>query len=180
MEWRKVTSVAGSNPAFMLTLTNERGRDMNSIYGKECKEIKWTRKFKKGDVLQRELITLGSEGCWMTVAYTHKGEYIGDSKTAYRLCVKRRIVPEKITPNGNVCSIGYSFFFKKWYGWSHRAICGFKIGDVVKKGDCCASSGWTDEYLKDHPDENILPVGFVAKTEEDCKKMAIAFASSVS
>ena len=154
---------------------------MNSVYGKDCRKVKWVRKFKSGYVLQRELITLGDKnGCWMTVAYTHNGDYMGDSKTAHRLCVKRGIAPEKRTPQSNVCSIGYSKKRKKWYGWSHRAICGFKIGDIVKEGDCCATSGWTDEYLKDHPDEAVLPIGFIAKTKEDTKKMAIAFASSVS
>jgi len=156
---------------------------MKSAYNEECKEIKWTRKFKAGYVLQRELVTCGTgleDGCWMTVAYTHNGDYLGDSKTAYRLCVKRGIAPEKRTSKSNICSIGYSKKGKKYYGWSHRAIYGFKIGDVVKEGDCCATSGWTDEYLKDHPDENVLPVGFIAKTKEDTRRMAIAFASSVS
>ena len=153
---------------------------MKSIYKKDCKEIKWTRKFKAGYILQRELITLGSDGCWMTVAYTHNGDYIGGSKAAHRLCVKRGIAPEKRSAESNVCSVGYSKKRRKWYGWSHRAIYGFKIGNIVKEGDCCATSGWTDEYLKDHPDENVLPVGFIAKTKEDTKRMAIAFASSVS
>lgn len=153
---------------------------MKSVYGKECKEIKWTKRFKAGYVLQRELITLGSDGCWMTVAYNHNGDYIGDPKTAYRLCVKREILPEKITPERNVCSIGYSKKKRKWFGWSHRAIYGFKVGDKVKKGDCCATSGWTEEYLKTHTDENVLPIGFKAKTKEDTRRMAIAFASSVS
>ena len=148
---------------------------VKSVYGKECKEIKWTKKFRAGYILQKELI--GGGECWMTVAYNHNGDYIGDSKSAYRLCVKRGIIPE--VSRGSVCSIGKSKD-GKWYGWSHRAIYGFKIGDKVKKGDCCASSGWTDEYLETHPDPYILPVGFKAKTEKDCKKMAMAFASSVS
>ena len=55
------------------------------------------------------------------------------------------------------------------------------IREVVKEGDCCASSGWTEEYLREHPEEDkSLPVGFKAKTLEDAKKMATAFAESVS
>ena len=85
------------------------------------------------------------------------------------------------TDDSNVCSIGFSEKDNKWYGWSHRAIYGFKIGDVVKKGDCCALSGLTEEYLKKHPEEDCsLPIGFKAKSLADCKKMAIAFADSVS
>ena len=111
--------------------------------------------------------------------YNDKGKYIGSEDDFQTLVVKRGIIPEAYDDN-TVCSIGKSIKDGKWYGWSHRAIFGFKIGDTVKKGDCCASSGWTDEYLKDHPDDKPLEVGFEAKTEEDCKRMATAFSSSVS
>ena len=110
--------------------------------------------------------------------YNEKGKYIGDIKSFEYLVIKRGIFPETYNDN-KVCSIGKSKD-GKWYGWSHRAIYGFQIGDIVKEGDCCTSSGWTEEYLKDHPDDKPLPVGFEAKSEYDCKKMAIAFASSVS
>ncbi len=57
---------------------------------------------------------------------------------------------------------------------------GFGIGDVVKEGDCTNSSGWTEEYLIQHPECSLaLPVGFEAKTLKDAKRMAIAFAESV-
>jgi len=32
--------------------------------------------------------------------------------------------------------VGFSPKDGKWYGWSHRAIYGFKIGSTCKKGDC--------------------------------------------
>ncbi len=32
--------------------------------------------------------------------------------------------------------VGFSPKDQKWYGWSHRAIYGFKIGSTCKKGDC--------------------------------------------
>ena len=105
---------------------------------------------------------------------------IGDPKTAYFLIVKRGIKPEKISPDMNVCSVGFCETEQKWYGWSHRAIYGFGIGDVVTEGDCTASSGLTNKYLRAHPFEDTsLPIGFTAKTLDDCKKMAIAFAHSV-
>ena len=113
-------------------------------------------------------------------AYTPEGDYIGNPKTARMLVVKRGIKPEKVNPDYNVCSIGYCADEDKWFGWSHRAIFGFGIGDVVKEGDCTNSSGWTDEYLAEHPEEDLsLPVGFEAKTMDDAKRMAIAFADSV-
>lgn len=111
--------------------------------------------------------------------YNKDGKYIGNIDCFKRLAIDRGLEPETYNEN-KVCSIGKSTKDGKWYGWSHRAIHGFKVGDKVKEGDCCALSGWTDEYLKTHPDPFILKVGFEAKTEEDCKKMAIAFASSVS
>jgi len=112
--------------------------------------------------------------------YSLDGGYIGMIKDLEKL-LDRGIIPELASPTNSTCSIGKSFHDGKWYGWSHRAIYGFKIGDKVEEGDCCASSGLTDEYLKEHPDEDLsLPVGFEAKTEDDAKRMAIAFADSVS
>ena len=113
-------------------------------------------------------------------ALSKSGIYIGTTKDAFRLVNKFGIEHfEAISEE--VCSIGYCPSKKKWYGWSHRAIHGFKVGDKVKKGDCCATSGLTDEYLKEHPEESKhLPVGFTAKTSADTKRMAIAFADSVS
>ena len=116
----------------------------------------------------------------MKSAYTPTGDYIGSSKTAYRLCKKLGIAPEKIEETNNVCSIGFSEREQKWYGWSHRAIYGFSVGDEVKEGDCCATTGWTDEWLREHPEDDTgLRIGFVAKTLEGAKIMAIAFAESV-
>jgi hypothetical protein len=101
----------------------------------------------------------------MRVAYTPEGLYIGDPKTARYLCVKRGIFPELVRPDAKVCSIGWAPEENKWFGWSHRAICGFTHGDVVKEGDVCTES---------------LPVGFKAETFEDARKMASAFAEAVS
>ncbi len=115
----------------------------------------------------------------LEVAYTPDGEYIGNLKTADFLCREKGIKPEAIDDH-KVCSIGFCNAEHKWYGWSHRAISGFGIGDVVSEGDCTASSGWTDEYLAEHPEENTsLRVGFRAIDLADAKRMAIAFAESV-
>jgi hypothetical protein len=94
---------------------------------------------------------------------------------------ERGIKPEKSHPDNAVCSIGFCDREQKWYGWSHRAICGFGIGDVVKEGDCCASSRWTEDFLQAHLKRDVsLPVGFTARTLDDAKKMAIAFAENVA
>jgi hypothetical protein len=61
--------------------------------------------------------------------------------------------------------LGFSEQEKKYYGFSHRAIYGFGIGFVVKKGMCGANS---------------IGVGFKCKTLDDCKMVAQKFADSVS
>lgn len=77
--------------------------------------------------------------------------------------------------------IGFNPKEQKWYGWSHRGIFGFGIGDIVKEGDVCNTHGWTDDYIQEHPEKDIsLPVGFAALTIEDAKKMAIAYAKAIS
>ena len=141
------------------------------------------RKYKAGYEVRTEYWSHNGddEKTLMKAAYTPDGDYIGNSKDAYRLCVTRGIKPEKRTPDSNVCSIGFCEKEQKWYGWSHRAIFGFGIGDIVKEGDCAAESGWTEEYLAECPEEDLsLPVGFVAQNLDDAMKMAIAFAESVS
>lgn len=65
----------------------------------------------------------------ITVPRNKNGEYIGDIEMAKILCDEKGIAPELRTPDSSVCSIGYSAKDKKWYGWSHRSIYGFKVGD---------------------------------------------------
>ncbi len=149
------------------------------------KKVLKTRNYKAGYVVRTELIDGEEFGCpdfEMKSAYTPTGDYIGNSKWGYRLCKKRGIRPEKARPDHNVCSIGFCEEKQKWYGWSHRAIYGFGVGDKVTSEDhLCAHSGWIDEYLEEHPEEDLrLPVGFEAKNLDDCKRMAVSFAGAVS
>lgn len=65
------------------------------------------------------------------VAYTFAGDYIGSQKDADFLVVECGIQPEKRQPDHCVCSCGWSAKHQKWYGWSHRAIVGFGIGDKL-------------------------------------------------
>jgi len=150
------------------------------------------RRYKAGYEIREELIDgseYGGDDFTMKTAYTPEGNYIGDSRTAYRLCKVRGIKPEispappcaDDSPN-TVCSIGFSEQQQKWYGWSHRALYGFGVGDKVTSSDhLCSQSGWTDEFLEEHPecDDVSLPVGFEAKTLKDARKMAIAYAEAV-
>ena len=146
-------------------------------------EVLKVRNYRAGYQVRTERHSVGDDHEEVVVkfAYTIPGDdYIGDSVWAYRV-FKRGIKPEKADPSHNVCSIGFCAHRQKWAGWSHRAICYFGIGDIVKEGDCAAVSGWVDEYLEMHPDaDKSLPVGFIAKTLNDARLMAIAFAASVS
>jgi len=119
----------------------------------------------------------------MLAAYSSiDGGYIGSMDELMFFVGKRKIAPQKTEGGHSTCSIGFCEDEQKWYGWSHRAIFGFGIGHVTKEGDCQASSRWTDEYLKDHPEalKEITEVGFECKTLDDCKKVATSFAKSVS
>lgn len=111
-------------------------------------------------------------------AFTYpNNEYIGDSKLAYRLCVKRGIAPQSI--EGPIrhkdfselpvdqqaryllqgqnhilvfepsCRIGFCKKDNKWYGWSHRAIFGFGIGHKVKPGSIGFKPSNKEEMLQD-------------------------------
>ena len=81
---------------------------------------------------------------------------------------KHGIVPEKISPSSKVNQIGFSEKEQAWYGWSHRAIYGFKIGAKAGPGKV----GYETLKQENGPLE--------AKTLDDCKKMAIAFAKEIS
>jgi len=63
------------------------------------------------------------------------GQYMGDAKMARYLCIKHGIRQVQLAdPKGavnNCCSIGFNEEEQKWYGWSHRAACGFGIGDMM-------------------------------------------------
>lgn len=66
----------------------------------------------------------------------HNGQYMGNAKMARSLCIKRGIRQVQLSrngdlPAGNCCSVGFNSEEQKWYGWSHRAICGFGVGDML-------------------------------------------------
>jgi len=77
------------------------------------------------------------------------------------------IKPEKTNPDHDVCSFGKSEADGKFYGWSHRAVCGFGIGDKVKPGTCGLNN-----INKKAP--------FTIKNDKEARDMAIAFAKDVS
>lgn len=134
------------------------------------KEVIKERRFKAGYTIKTEKITgeygmHKTESMNMTSAYNLNGDYIGNSKTANLLCKKKGIKPELSKRTHCVCSIGYSERDKAWYGWSHRAIFGFKVGKLITN----KASGFSR-----------IKKSFKIKTLAEAKKVAIKFADSVS
>lgn len=69
---------------------------------------------------------------------------------------------QKLDSKASAESYGKSDATGEWYGWSHRAIAGFKVGDVVKADTCGNTKG---EYT--------------IKTDDQAKETAINFAKDV-
>ena len=137
--------------------------------------------FKSGTIIKKrcyanrgyEIVTyevdgsqFGGKNFIMQSAFNMSGDYIGSPRDANLLYKRYGITHWELNdPTNNVCSIGFSPTKRKWYGWSHRAISGFKVGYVVKKGDIV---------------EQYIAAGTVAEDLNDCKNLAKFFAEDVS
>jgi hypothetical protein len=135
----------------------------NFIFSEPAKKTLSCKHMKDGFEIRKELFNIGSNEIEMESVYNHHGHYIGDIETAKRL-LKKNIIPEIVDETHSVCSIGYCPTSGEWFGWSHRAIRGFKIGD-----NASTLSPTSDKKSK----EKI-------KSLEEAKKAAIEFAESVS
>lgn len=77
-------------------------------------------------------------------------------------------------PGGQVKQVGYSPKTQKWYGWSHRAVHGWGVGDTVPK-----------HQFPGHP-QALRGEGYPGKTGDTittlamAKRVAMAFACEVS
>lgn len=150
-------------------------------------EVVKRRKYKVGYQvfdLKVPMEDYGGEGFLnMKRAYTHDGYYIGRPKEAYFFYRKRGLVdlqpsinrltysPQEDNDRQRVVSIGFHPQEQKWYGWSHRAICGFQIGDKL------FDEWWdkaTDQTLfTQHGEQTITNL-------DEAKLAASRFAHSVS
>lgn len=125
------------------------------------------RRYKVGYEVRTEKVAVGNnEPILMKNAYNPSGEYIGNSRWAYRLCKIRGIKPEKAKLEHCICSIGFCKKEQKWYGWSHRAIYGFGIGSKVTKGDCAYVPSNPAEIIKELIEEQSMDASLVTT----CKK----------
>lgn len=129
------------------------------------------RKYKAGYELRAELCRVHDMAATIVSAYTPTGDYIGDSQMAYNLIVKHGIAPEKADPEHSICSIGFCVKDQKWYGWSHRALCGFGLGNMLYEENAPGCNDQTQFIL--HGTKKI-------ENLKDAKQAAINFAKSVS
>lgn len=136
------------------------------------REIVSIRVMKAGYEIRTELWHHHSteEPTPMKQAYSPKGDYIGSTKLAKKLVKEFGITSfEPYNSESRVVCHGYSPTSKKWYGWSHRAIHGFGIGDMLFE----ESFGDDSTPYAKHGSKPIV-------TLEDAKQSAFAFAEHVS
>lgn len=94
------------------------------VWQKRENEIDGERPFR----IEVESVDLGNgRFSNMEKAVTEDGHYIGSPKDATTLWKKFGITQFELrTKKSKVCSVGYSPAKAQWFGWSHRAIRGFK------------------------------------------------------
>lgn len=100
--------------------------------------------------------------------YNNQDEFIGNKKDAQYL-FKKGIEPIKSNSEHCVCSIGFCKKENKWYGWSHRTIIGFGIGDMIFEE--CFGNDYT--LFTKHGSKTITNM-------EEAKQSAINFADYIS
>lgn len=147
---------------------------MEIISPYNVKEIKFQRKYP-GYLYRREIIDdseYGGDGkLEMTNCYSSdSGHWIGKPRVARLLCKKKGLRQvQKSKLSHCVASIGFNEKEQKWYGWSHRAIFGFGIGDKLfeeKFGD--------DKTLFSKHGKKVI------RSMTQAKQAAINFGQSVS
>lgn len=104
----------------------------------------------------------------IVACYNYNNDYVGDVSIAKMLAGKA-IRPETSNAGNTVCSIGFSPPYKQWFGWSHRAICAFGIGDKLFEEDF----GNDHTLFTEHGEKTI-------ETLDEARIAAVNFASSVS
>ena len=150
---------------------------------RNIKKIISVRNYKYGDYKLIKVLASFSKSqsndLVMTCAFSNFNlEYIGSSKTAWRLAHKFGITEQIQSAKGRThpiknktiadrakdlllskflddysfspcCAIGFNPIKQKWYGWSHRAIYGFGIGSKVTMGSAAYVSKNKDDFIRE-------------------------------
>jgi len=86
--------------------------------------------------------------------YSPQLDNIGTLSTTKFLCYEKGIKPrprlDKYVGTGAKCTIGFSERDQKWYGWSHKLICGFGVGSKVKRGDFAYIANTPEKLIDDY------------------------------
>jgi len=137
---------------------------------KILKVLNYKLGYKVKTILYSGEHALGDDSFEMRTAYTPDDRYIGDPKFARFLTKKMGLSQiQYAQADHTVCSIGFNEEEQKWYGWSHRAICGFGIGNRIFE----AHYGKDDTPFIEHGHETI-------ETMQHAKTAAINFGRYVS
>jgi hypothetical protein len=103
-----------------------------------------------------------------------RGAFVGARHRGRRCGIVRGIAKLEISPIKNksthsTCSIGKSAIDGKWYGWSHRAMVGFGLGDRIFE----ERYGNDQTLFAKHGRKKV-------RTDRDARMAASRFARSVS
>lgn len=108
------------------------------------------------------------ESMEMETAYNLQGDYIGDPALAEHLA-RLGVRAELADTDHQTCSIGFTTTEQRWYGWSHRGMCSFGIGDRLFE----AEYGDDETPLVQHGEYTIEYL-------EEARQAAVNFAEYVS
>ncbi len=130
------------------------------------------KRFIEDYTLSVEEWEVGEETTQMVSVYNKEGHYVGTLKDAEFLLVERGLTKlQPVDKESKVCQIGLDVRECKWYGWSHRAMFGFGVGDRITKDSAGFKPSskeefiekeinfWSDEY-KTVTAENVTDEGF--------------------
>jgi len=125
----------------------------NRYFEKTEKDV-WLEFFKE---YFHEYFQKAKDGGYESLYHDNEGnEYTWEMEFMYKNDIR------KFEKHENGYWIGYSYKDGKWYGWTHRGLHGFGIGDVA-----CTCLPWGSFK------------GGVCETEDDCKEAAAKFAESM-
>ena len=132
-------------------------------------------------ILQRMLyIREGRRPIVLSSSYTLNGEYIGTQADGKLLVIEKGIMPELNDPADLICSVGFSKKNGGWYGWSHKNIGGFRVGEVIKEGDPSLDCAFERVYLEECGKTNpCFAYNRPIKTLEEAQLIAKAYAKSI-
>jgi hypothetical protein len=163
--------------------------------------VRIRRKFARFDLVEEKWTDETGNTLVMDVYRSKKGDHIDTRRRGRRPNLikwldKRGISAELANPSNNVCSVGKAETDGKWYGWSHRAMVGFGIGDKLFDplwGLCEASKSYLGcgeldedgETVECEACSQINKTPFVLrgvttiKTDAEARQAAVAFAGYI-